>query len=92
MLKELGQEAKRLKDNLTMTTKLKYRSLDQLKDLNMRYHQKIFANILTIQRWWRGFKQRMFFKTIVRKNLQREKLDHQSKVLEMERMVKEQEK
>ena len=54
MLKNLNQEAKRLKENLRMTNKMKDKSFNRLQNYSERYNKLILVNIVLIQRWWRG--------------------------------------
>ena len=58
MLKELGQEERRLNENLRTTVKLKNRSCVRLTYFSDKYHRLIKVNIVLIQRWYRGVKSR----------------------------------
>ena len=58
-----------------------------LVDYSSRYHKLILCNIVLIQRWWRGTTQKVFFKTLLQKDLRMWKAKHARKIRKMEDCV-----
>ena len=73
MLKELNYEARRMQENLRMAAKLKDTSQERLLDYSDRYCRLIKVNIVLIQRWWRGVRMRIIFRTAVARSIAKEK-------------------
>lgn len=87
MLKDINFSIKSMNESLKTTKKLKNRALGNLVDQSHRYHNLILCNIVLIQRWWRGTKQKVFFKTLLRKDLLRWKEKHARKIIKMEMSI-----
>lgn len=84
MLKSIKKGMKSIKESLSMTNTLKERALGKLIDQSSRYQSLILCNIVLIQRWWRGLTTKLFFKTLLRKDLMRWKEKHARKIFQME--------
>lgn len=92
MLNQLNVETKNLKSSMKMAKMYKAKAIFKLNDFSTRYHKLIMVNIVLIQRWWRGVRQRVFFKTAVRKDLVKSRKKHKKILDLMHTAILEQEK
>ena len=69
MLKVLNTKARRMNEMLLHTKKFKDKAVSELTNYSSRYHHLILVHIVLIQRWFRGVRQRMFFKNLIRRDI-----------------------
>ena len=61
----------------------------QLKDYTGQYSDMVLAQIVRIQRWFRAKKSKKFFKTLLQKDLDREKVNLGKNLRKMEMDITE---
>ena len=69
MLKILNNESRGMTEMLVNVRKYKDKAVTDLKNYSSRYQNMIWVHIVLIQRWFRGVRQRMFFKSLLRRDL-----------------------
>lgn len=86
-LGELREDARDLRARLRRTKRAQADALARLTDYHGRYARLVLDNVLLLQRWWRGHRTRVFFKTVLRKEVKRRWAMHQVGMRAMEDAV-----
>ena len=73
-------------------TKLRKRSLENLKMYSEKFHQTILANILRIQRWFRAKRQKHFFRDLVKNDRISQRRKLKELLFDMDTSIKKLEK
>jgi len=75
LLKLLDKDRKSIKAKLYRTQNMRLFNEEKLRMANVVYHQTILDNIVRIQRWFRNWKQKRIFKTLLKEDLKKQQKD-----------------
>ena len=69
----LQKEAKLMAEELDLNQRQAKKSFHKLKSYHEGYKEVVFKSVVRIQLWFKAWKSRQFFKTLLRKEIMREK-------------------